>query len=112
MIETTLYASHAAWQAAGRPAGGVFPVPAEDRSREPEGWPARYRDVATVYYVALPTGQLWCPWQKAYNRQQGGWYGEGWTVSGPPDKLTAQPSIAVDGYHGWLTDGVLSDPVP
>ena len=35
--------------------------------------------------------------------------GSGWTRTGEPPKITARPSIASKNYHGWLTDGVLSD---
>lgn len=32
----------------------------------------------------------------------------GWIVTGVPPKITARPSISVEGsYHGYLTDGVL-----
>lgn len=34
----------------------------------------------------------------------------GWTVTGEAPNITVRPSInAVGVYHGWLTDGVLSD---
>ncbi len=32
-----------------------------------------------------------------------------WTREGEPPLLTVRPSIASSGYHGWLSDGVLSD---
>ena len=34
-----------------------------------------------------------------------------WTRTGVAPKLTAMPSIKSPGYHGWLTDGVLSDDI-
>lgn len=37
--------------------------------------------------------------------------GAGWEVTGDPPNLTARPSILTSNYHGWLTDGVLSDPL-
>lgn len=110
---TTAYRTEAAWRKAGCPIGGVFPVKmwAYD-PRWGERWPARYvqngKPLQRHYYVMLPNGQTWCPWSKAYNQERG-YHGEGWDVSGPPERLTAKPSIAVNGYHGWLTDGVLSD---
>lgn len=105
---TKVFTSYDEWIAAGSPAGGVFPVDQESYDpRFGDRWPARYQGVA-AYYVALPTGQLWCPWQKAYNQERG-YHGEGWNISGPPERMTATPSIAVKGYHGWLTDGVLTD---
>jgi len=34
----------------------------------------------------------------------------GWEISGEPPRITVRPSINwVGRYHGWLTDGVLSD---
>lgn len=38
--------------------------------------------------------------------------GPGWTRTGTPPNVTATPSINFVGYyHGWLTNGVLSDDV-
>jgi hypothetical protein len=34
--------------------------------------------------------------------------GPGWERTGTPPQITARPSILSPGYHGWLTDGVLS----
>ena len=103
-FQTQLFASYDAWREAGNPVGGVFPV---DQDRRQEEWPARYA-TADAYYVALPTGQLWCPWKKAYSTEKG-YNGEGWDMSGTPEKLTAWPSIRVDGWHGYLTDGLLHE---
>lgn len=34
----------------------------------------------------------------------------GWTVTGEAPKITVKPSInAVGDWHGWITDGVISD---
>ena len=34
----------------------------------------------------------------------------GWTVTGEPPNITLTPSINVKGaYHGWITNGVISD---
>jgi hypothetical protein len=107
-IPTTLFASYEAWAEAGRPVGGVFPSNDVDRRAEYNGvsaWPDRYRN-APAYHVALPTGQTWCPWMKAFSAEQG-YHGNGWEVSGPPEKLTCTPSIQVKGWHGWLTNGEL-----
>jgi len=46
--------------------------------------------------------------------------GEGWTITGDAPLLTAHPSLGIGQsektgkwvYHGWLKDGVLSDPLP
>ncbi len=37
--------------------------------------------------------------------------GGGWTRTGTPPKITANPSIKSPNYHGWLQDGVLSDDI-
>lgn len=52
--------------------------------------------------LVLPDGTAWCMDYAARN-------GPGWEVTGEPPHLTARPSIASEGYHGWLDDGVLSD---
>lgn len=51
--------------------------------------------------VKLPDGSEWCVDGPATN-------GPGWTRTGDPPRITARPSIGSAGYHGWLTDGVLS----
>lgn len=55
--------------------------------------------------VRLPDGSGWCVDLIATNNHSGG----GWAVTGDVPHVTARPSIAVHGYHGWLTNGVLSD---
>lgn len=47
---------------------------------------------------------------KCYNAERG--YYDGWTVTGAPPELTVAPSIHVHGrYHGFLQNGVLTDPL-
>lgn len=52
--------------------------------------------------IRLPGGDDWCIDQKSSN-------GSGWTVTGEEGLWTANPSILVPNYHGFLRDGVLSD---
>lgn len=52
--------------------------------------------------VVLPCGHWWIIDQKATNAP-------GWVVTGEAPNLTAQGSIACVDYHGFLTDGVLTD---
>lgn len=52
--------------------------------------------------IVLPSGEYWVVDQVAAG-------GGGWTVTGEPPNLTARPSVLSPMYHGWLTDGVLSD---
>ncbi len=60
-------------------------------------------DKRAPLFVCLPNGNHWCVDQ----RESGGT--NGWTVTGVPPCITARPSILSVDYHGWLTDGVLSD---
>lgn len=55
-------------------------------------------------YVATPGG-MWCIDGKASNAQDG----SGWVVTGEAPNITARPSISMHRYHGWLTNGELSD---
>lgn len=52
--------------------------------------------------VVLPSGEYWVIDSIAAN-------GDGWEITGEFPNITARPSVASLGYHGWLTDGVLSD---
>lgn len=64
-----------------------------------------WRDWARVrppITVLCPNGRLWCVDQCSSN-------GSGWVVTGEAPRITVRPSIAVSGYHGFLTDGVFSD---
>lgn len=51
--------------------------------------------------VLCPNGAEWCVDAKSSN-------GEGWQVTGDVPVITAAPSIAVTGYHGFLRDGVFT----
>jgi hypothetical protein len=110
--QTMVFATSEAWIEAGRPIGGIFPSsPSWD---DDLSIPDRYRGVQ-MYYVALPNGQSWCPWKRAFNKEKG-YHGEGWEISGEiPARMTVTPSIDAspdakdpkDRWHGWLTDGEL-----
>lgn len=62
--------------------------------------------------IWLPIAKwAWSPDQKAFGQQQG-WYGDGWDVTGTLPDITCMPSIHVPGeYHGWVKNGVLTDPI-
>lgn len=51
--------------------------------------------------VLCPNGDEWCVDAKSSN-------GEGWKVTGSVPTITAQPSIATKGYHGFLNNGVFT----
>ncbi len=58
--------------------------------------------------VRLPDGTPWVVDQSF--GPQGGGGKPGWMVTGDVPTITARPSVHMIGsYHGWLTDGVLSD---
>lgn len=59
-------------------------------------------------FVVTPAGP-WCV--DAQSTDGSGQYtGHGWTVTGEVPNITATPSINMPGrYHGWLTNGILSD---
>lgn len=85
-------------------------APGEDRNWYVEYWlsPEYVRDwldKRPPIIVRLPDGAEWCIDQRATDNDHG------WTVTGEPPHLTANPSIASIGYHGWLRDGVLTDDV-
>lgn len=61
-----------------------------------------------VWQIAMPTGAHWSPDFRASNENSG------WMVTGAEsaETLTARPSIDINSglrYHGWLTNGVLTD---
>ncbi|HET8627443.1 MAG TPA: hypothetical protein VFL91_08485 [Thermomicrobiales bacterium] len=58
------------------------------------------------YGVILPDRREWVIDGPA---RDGSARGPGWIRTGEPPALTARPSILTPQYHGWLTDGVLSD---
>lgn len=51
--------------------------------------------------VSCPNGDYWTIDSKSSN-------GEGWKVTGDVPTITAQPSIATKGYHGFLNSGVFT----
>jgi hypothetical protein len=73
------------------------------------GWlPDGYRGLdGAALTVALPPEGGWDVWHIDGPSSSGG----RWERTGTPPKVTARPSILTPRYHGWLTDGVLSDPL-
>lgn len=51
--------------------------------------------------LVLPDGRTWAIDGRSKN-------GPGWTRTGEAPRITARPSILTEGYHGFLTDGVLT----
>lgn len=68
-----------------------------------------YRDWAAKrppICVATPGTRAaqWCIDSKSSN-------GDGWVVTGDAPLLTCSPSIVVDGYHGFLQNGIFTPPL-
>lgn len=94
-----LYAGNGgAWPLADLPPGAMYDAPwLPGPWRGPDG---------RCLIVVLPTRAFWTidgPASNAPGKLPG------WDRTGTPPVITARPSIGSDGYHGWLTDGVLSD---
>jgi hypothetical protein len=51
--------------------------------------------------VVCPNGELWEIDRKSSN-------GTGWVVTGDLPNITCSPSIVVEGYHGFLRDGLFT----
>ena len=72
-------------------------------------WPNQ--DGTPNWVLCLPNGGHW----HIYGRMADG--SPGWDVTGELPNITARPSILAhangvhEEYHGWLTDGVLSDDI-
>lgn len=64
-------------------------------------WKASGRDY--FIWIVIPGGMLFSPDRMSSNGTSG------WHVTGDLPAITVTPSIGADGYHGWVTDGVLSD---
>lgn len=88
----------------------------EDRKRVGAVWEAEVSDASRLrelvgtlpngrmLFVRIPGGILWSPHYKVD-------FGAQWQiVSGEAPRITVRPSISYpQRYHGWLTEGVLSD---
>jgi hypothetical protein len=56
--------------------------------------------------VMMPNGDVFCIDAAVSGERRG------WNVSGDPPRITVKPSINIIGrYHGFVTDGVISDDV-
>jgi hypothetical protein len=58
--------------------------------------------------VMLPNKAVWCVDQHATDDDKPTTR-HGWTVTGEPPNLTANPSIIAGDYHGWLRNGELTN---
>lgn len=67
---------------------------------------AIHKGSALILECKLPDGVWWCVDGPATN---GTPENPGWTRVGIVPDITARPSIATPGYHGFLTDGYLDE---
>lgn len=72
--------------------GAMYDATWLDHQRGPDG---------RSLILQLPDGRPWHIDGPSTN-------GNGWTRTGEAPRITARPSILTPGYHGWLTDGVLT----
>lgn len=79
------------------PAGALWEAPWSGNAHESWNGPD-----GKSYMCRLPDGTDW-------NIDGPSTSGPGWRRHGEVPRFTVQPSILSRGYHGWLTDGVLSD---
>lgn len=74
----------------------------------PQYW-ATHAAAREPLMVVLPTGRHFCL-DQCYQLPNGTPMAEGWQVSGTAPLITVRPSIhMLKGWHGYLTDGILSD---
>lgn len=72
-------------------------------------WPLKIASGGQTYIVRLPNRGLWDVYSLSSTDRKP------WTITGDAPNFTASPSIVhlggklIQGYHGWLTNGVISD---
>ena len=71
-------------------------------------WRSRGTPDGKVWGVVTPPGDPHDVWIIDSEASSGGH----WTRTGTPPRLTVTPSILMPRYHGFLTDGVLTDSLP
>ena len=79
----------------------------DDRHKPGALWQTSRQDGSKVWMLTLPNGAPWNIYGSSSD-------GTPWTVTGDMPNITARPSISSaypprQGYHGWLTDGELSN---
>lgn len=58
--------------------------------------------------IQFPAGRTLCIDSRFMSEAQGGYYGNGWVITGEFPKITMRPSVNLTGdYHGWVCDGVI-----
>jgi len=77
--------------------GGVYPCKEGNDFLSIHYWQT-WSKIRPPICVVCPNGRQWEIDRKSSN-------GTGWTVSGEWPNLTCNPSIVVEGYHGFLQGG-------
>ena len=85
-----------------------FVADSDDTHKPGAIWQSPTQDGDAVWLLRLPNGAPW----NIYGRMSDG--SPGWNITGEMPDITARPSINSTypprkGYHGWLTNGVLSE---
>jgi hypothetical protein len=98
-------------------------------SRSGKLYPLREAPVGAMWFVTWPSPDQWSTYYEMQGRgyrlplvlmtPAGEWWmdipasnGPGWQVTGEVPRVTARPSIHIPGrYHGWLTEGQLSNDI-
>lgn len=58
-------------------------------------------------WIKLPSKDFHCLDSKSFDGKS---YGNGWVIKGEPPNITVTPSINyIDRWHGWISNGVMSD---
>lgn len=94
--------------------GDMYYAPWQLEPAYREGLSARYftehSETRAPVVVILPDGTPFCVDQRAWNN--GGYFGDGWTVTGDVPVITVSPSINVVGsYHGYIIEGEITDDI-
>ena len=92
-------------------AGDLYEVPLEDRDvRRLHFGNAPEHAGKPQLVLVLPCGTRFCDNGPTWSQGKPGT--AGWAVTGAPPALTVKPSVSIGGgWHGYVTDGVISDDV-
>jgi hypothetical protein len=96
--------------------GDMFYMPSDWARRQPKNsWTPRYLAKPArgrrALMIVFPGPRWLCIDQRYFDfKNQGGWYGDGWAISGEPPRLTLSPSVNLaSSYHGHLQNGTITD---
>ena len=95
------------------PTGAMWYAPFDVPEQESPFYVRDWKAKRLPLWVKMPTGGDLCVDSRFYDLERhGGYYGNGWTVTGTPPTITLQPSVNLVGsYHGYIRNGVITDDV-